>query len=247
MSAEEAKTAAAQMKVDGTGYEVLDGRIKIVAETSLIRSFSSSEANLVFLQEIVRELDVAPSLQTHIRTFRLKYAAAEDVATTLQEVLTGERSENRGRMDPWERAKLREYQREQGIDQSQGIVGNVNVSHNERLNIVVVASDPRNFSIIEKIINELDQEQTQEEIRLYFLKFADAETLVPSLQDLFEGGSAGVDSERPWWERRFREQRNESEGGGGFGVQGEVHLVADIRLNAILILRVPRTLRRLTD
>ena len=234
MSAEAAKTAAAQMKTDGTGYEVLDGTIKIVAETSsnsLV--LKASEANLVFLQEIVKELDVAPSVQTHIRTFRLKHAAAEDVATTLQEVLTGESNQNRGRMDAWDRAKLRTYQREQGIDQSQGIVGNVNVSHNDRLNIVVVSSDPRNFSIIEKVINELDKEQTQEEIRLYFLKFADAETLVPSLQDLFEGGSAGVDRERPWWERRFREP---TEGdGAGFGVQGEVHLVADLRLNAILI------------
>ena len=235
MSAEDAKTAAAEMKADGTGYEVLDGAIKIVAETSsnsLV--LKASEANLVFLQEIVRELDVAPSLQIQIRTFQLKYAAAEDVATTLQEVLTGERSENRGRMDAWDRAKLRSYQREQGMDQSQGIVGNVNVSHNDRLNIIVVSSDPRNFSIIEKVINELDQEQTQEEIRLYFLKFADAETLVPSLQDLFEGGSTGRDRERPWWDRRFREPREESSG-DGFGVQGEVHLVADVRLNAILI------------
>ena len=235
ISAEQAKSAAAQMKADGTGYEVLGGTIKIVAETSsnsLV--LKASEANLVFLQEIVKELDVAPSLQMQIRTFQLKYAAAEDVATTLQEVLTGERSENRGRMDAWDRAKLRNWQREQGMDQSQGIVGNVNVSHNDRLNIIVVSSDPRNFSIIEKVINELDQVQTQEEIRLYYLKFADAETLVTSLQDLFEGGSAGNDRNRPWWERRNRRESNQ-ESEGGFGVQGEVHLVADLRLNAILI------------
>ena len=237
MSAEEARAAAEEMRAEGIGYEVLDGAIKIVPETSsnsLV--LKASEANLVFLQEIVKELDVAPSLQTQIRTFQLKYAAAEDIATTLQEVLTGERSENRGRMDAWDRAKLRNYQREQGVDQSQGIVGNVNVSHNDRLNIIVVSTDPRNFSIIEKVINELDQEQTQEEIRLYFLKHADAETLVPSLQDLFEGGSTGSDRNLPWWERerRFR-QRELTEGSTGFGVQGEVHLVADVRLNAILI------------
>ncbi len=234
MSAEEAVEAAAEMKAGGVGYEVLDGAIKIVAETSsnsLV--LKASEANLVFLREIVKELDVAPSLQTQIRTFRLDYASAEDVAEILQEILTGERNQNRGRMDAWERAKFRQFQREQGVDQSQGIVGNINVSHNARLNILVVSSDPRNFSIIEKIIAELDQEQTQEEIRLYFLKFADAETLVPSLQDLFEGGSAGRDRDRPWWERRPR--RSNEESSGGFGVQGEVHLVADLRLNAILI------------
>ena len=237
MSADEAKTAAAEMKAEGVGYEVLDGTIKIVAETSsnsLV--LKASEANLIFLQEIVKELDVAPSLQTQIRTFRLNYAVAQDVAETLQEVLTGEDSRNRGRLDAWDRAKLRNWKREQGLEDSQGIVGIVNVSHNDRLNIIVVSSDPRNFSIIEKVINELDQEQTQEEIRLYFLKYADAETLVQSLQDLFEGGSAGRDRDLPWWERERRaRQRRLSEGSTGFGVQGEVHVVSDIRLNAILI------------
>ena len=232
MTAEEAKAAAEQMKADGTGYEVLDGTIRIIPETnsnSLV--LKASEANLVFLQEIIKDLDVPSTAQTQIRTFRLNYAAAEDVAQALQEVLTGESGGDRRRMDAWDRAKLRNWQREQGLDQ-EGIVGTVNLSHNDRLNVVIVSSDPRNFSIIEKVIQELDQEVTQEEIKLYFLKFADAQTLVPSLQDLFEGGSAGRDRERAWWERRYREP---SEGGGGFGVQGEVHLVADVRLNAILI------------
>ena len=234
ISAEEAKTAAEQMKTDGTGYELLDGEIKITPDTnsnSLV--LKASEANLVFLQEIIKELDIAPSVQIEIRTFQLKYSAAEDVATILQEVLTGEssRGDNRRRMDAWDRARLRNWQREQGLDESQGIVGTINIAHNDRLNIIVVSSDPRNFSIIEKIIQELDQEQTQEEIKLYFLKFADAETLVPNLQDLFEGGSTGSDRDRPWWNRRDREPTEN----GGFGVHGEVHLVADTRLNAILI------------
>ena len=231
VTAEEARAAAEQMKTEGTGYEVLDGTIQIMAETnsnSLI--LKASEANLVFLQEIVKELDVSPTSQTEIKTFRLQYAAAEDVAETLREVLTGENRDNRRRMDAWDRARLRNWRREQGVDQ-QGIVGDVNVSPNARLNIIVVSSDPRNFSIIEKVIQELDQAETQEEIKLYFLKFADAETLVPSLQDLFEGGSAGADRDRPWWDRRDREPTEN----GGFGVQGEVHLVADTRLNAILI------------
>ena len=91
MTAEEAKTAAEQMKADGTGYEILDGAIKIIPETnsnSLV--IKASEANLVILQEIIKELDVPSTAQTQIRTFQLNYASAEDVAQTLQEVLTGE-------------------------------------------------------------------------------------------------------------------------------------------------------------
>ena len=232
ITAEEAKEAAEQMKADGTGYEILDGTVRIIPEpnsNSLV--LKASEANLVFLQEIIKDLDVSSTAQTQIRTFKLNYASAEDVAQTLQQVLTGESGNDRRRMDAWDRAKLRNWQREQGLNQ-EGIVGTINVSHNARLNVVVVSSDPRNFSIVEKVIQELDQEITQEEIKLYFLKHADAQTLVPSLQDLFEGGSTGRDRNRPWWDRRYREP---SEGGGGFGVQGEVHLVADGRLNAILI------------
>ena len=231
MTVEEARAAAEQMETEGTGYEVLDGTIQIIAETnsnSLI--LKASEVNLIFLQKIIEDLDVSPTSQTEIKTFRLQYAAAEDVAETLREVLTGENEDNRRRMDAWDRARLRNWQREQGVDQ-QGIVGDVNVSPNARLNIIVVSSDPRNFSIIEKVIQELDQAETQEEIKLYFLKFADAEILVPNLQDLFEGGSAGRDRDRPWWDRR----RDEPTENGGFGVQGEVHLVADPRLNAIMI------------
>ena len=232
--AQQAREAAAEMKAQGTGYEVLQGTIKIIPDTnsnSLV--LKASEANLVFLQEIIKDLDSAPSLQTEIRTFRLSYATAEDVATTLRELITGEvtNTGGRNRMDAWDRAKLRRFQQDEGLDDYQGIVGSVNISSNERINIVVVSSDPRNFSIIEKIINELDQEQTQEEIRLYFLKFADAETLSANLQDLFEGGSAGADRDEPWWRRRDREPTQSA----GFGVQGEVHLVADLRLNALLI------------
>ncbi len=231
MTVEEARTAAEQMKTEGTGYEVLDGTIQIIPESnSNTLILKASEVNLVFLQEIIKDLDIAPTSQTEIRTFRLQYASAEDVADTLQEVITGENEENRRRMDSWDRARLRNWEREQGIDQH-GIVGDVNVSPNARLNIIVVSSDPRNFSIIEKVIQELDQAETQEEIKLYFLKFADAETLVPNLQDLFEGGSTGQDRDRPWWDRRDREPSENA----GFGVQGEVHLVADIRLNAIMI------------
>ena len=169
MTVEEARTAAEQMKTEGTGYEVLDGTIQIIPESnSNTLILKASEVNLVFLQEIIKDLDIAPTSQTEIRTFRLQYASAEDVADTLQEVITGENEENRRRMDSWDRARLRNWEREQGIDQH-GIVGDVNVSPNARLNIIVVSSDPRNFSIIEKVIQELDQAETQEEIKLYFL------------------------------------------------------------------------------
>ena len=237
--AEEARQAIEQ----GSDFEMFQGTVKIYADAnsnSLV--VKASEANLVLLRELIRQLDISPSLQTKIRIFRLKNATAEDVATVLQEVLTGESNRNTGRTDPWDRAKLRAFRREQGVE-NQGIVGDVRVSRDDRLNVVVVASDPRNFPIIDEVINALDLEQTQAEIKIYYLKYAIAGTLAPSLQDLFEGGSTGSDRDRPWWARAQREPS----GNTGFGIQGEVHIVPDARLNALMISTAAQNFELIND
>lgn len=237
--AEEARQAIEQ----GSDFEMFQGTVKIFADAnsnSLV--VKASEANLVLLRELIRQLDISPSLQTKIRIFRLKNATAEDVATVLQEVLTGESNRNTGRTDPWDRAKLRAFRREQGVE-NQGIVGDVRVSRDDRLNVVVVASDPRNFPIIDEVINALDREQTQAEIKIYYLKYAIAGTLAPSLQDLFEGGSTGSDRDRPWWARAQREPS----GNTGFGIQGEVHIVPDARLNALMISTAAQNFELIND
>ena len=237
--AEEARQAIEQ----GSDFEMFQGTVKIYADAnsnSLV--VKASEANLVLLRELIRQLDISPSLQTKIRIFRLKNATAEDVATVLQEVLTGESNRNTGRTDPWDRAKLRAFRREQGVE-NQGIVGDVRVSRDDRLNVVVVASDPRNFPIIDEVINALDREQTQAEIKIYYLKYAIAGTLAPSLQDLFEGGSSGSDRDRPWWARAQREPS----GNTGFGIQGEVHIVPDARLNALMISTAAQNFELIND
>ncbi len=227
-------------KEKGGGIDMLRGRIQIVAdESSNSLILKASEANMLALKELINQLDTAPSVQTEIKIFRLNFAVAQDVAQTLEEVITGTSAGRRpGRNAEWWQRRdwdrqRRDTQRERqrrGAEY-QGIVGTVNISSNDRLNAVVVSSDPRNFTIIEKIISELDEANPQEEIRIYFMKFADAQTLAANLQDLFEGGSAGRDQGRPWFDRR--EQRPSD--GGGFGVQGEVHLVPDTRLNALMV------------
>ncbi len=219
----------------GLGVELIEGTIKVYAdENSNTLIIKATEDNLIILKEIISHLDSGPTSQTEIRTYRLKFASAEEVSTTLEEIITGENIQNgRRSFDREDILRLMRERRERGITEDifQGIVGLVNISHNDRLNIIVVSSDPRNYTIIEKIIEELDQAETQEEIKMYLLKFANAEELSANLQDLFEGGSAGADRDRPWWEQVNRQATE----GGGFGVQGDVHIVYDIRLNALLI------------
>ena len=221
----------------GLGVDLIEGMIKVYADAdSNTLILKASEDNLVILKEIILHLDKAPTLQTEIRTYRLNYAVAEDVVTTLQEIITGNNLQGRDRrrtLDRDEMFRLLRSRRERGMSENlfQGIIGLVNTSFNARLNIVVISTDPRNFTILEKIITELDQKKTEEEMKMYFLKHSNAEALSANLTDLFEGGSTGQDRDRPWWERRDREPTD----GGGFGVQGNVHIVHDVRLNALLI------------
>lgn len=225
-------------KEDGAGIDMLRGRIYIAAdESSNSLVIKASESNLVALKDVIRQLDTAPSIQTEIRVFRLNLAIAEDVAQTLEEVITGQSAGRRPgggaqwwQQREWDRRK-REVQRERRGQEYQGIIGTVNISSNDRLNAVVVSTDPRNIPLIEKLIKELDQADPQEEVRIFFLKFADAQTLSDNLVDLFEGGTAGRDRDRPWWDRREERQSQD----GTIGVQGEVHLVPDSRLNALLV------------
>ena len=235
---EEMNKMIEKAKEDGAGIDMLRGRIYIAAdESSNSLVIKASESNLVALKDVIRQLDTAPNVQSEIRIFRLNLAIAEDVARTLEEVITGQSAGRRpgSRARGWEHRqwdrRRQEVQRERRGQDYQGIIGTVNVSSNDRLNAVVVSTDPRNLPLIEKLIKELDQADPQEEVRIFFLKFADAQTLSDNLVDLFEGGTAGRDRNRPWWDRREQSQSQDS----GFGVQGAVHLVPDSRLNALLV------------
>ena len=233
MSPEEIRQAIEQ----GLGVPLTEGLVQVEADSSsntLI--LKSAEENLVILREIILHLDIAPTLQTDIRTFHLEYAIAEDVATTLEEVITGDSIQGGGRrsFDREDILEMMTYRRNRGNTEDifQGIVGLVNISYDDRLNIVIVSSDPRNFTIIESIIETLDQKQTENEFKMYLLEFADATTLKESLTQLFEGeDTGGGDSYRSWWDRDSRSSNQDT----GFGVQGTVHIVEDIRLNALLI------------
>ncbi len=233
MDPEQIKQAIEQ----GLGVALIDGMVKVYADSnSNTLILKATEENLTILKEIISLLDTAPDLSTDIRTYRLEYASAEDVATTLEELITGESSRGGGRrsFDREDILEMMTYRRRQGdtSDLFQGFVGLVNISRDDRLNIVIVSSDPRNFTIIEKIIEVLDQKQTENEFKMYLLEFADAATLKENLTQLFEGEDTGSDRSRYyWWDRDSRSSNQDT----GFGVQGTVHIVEDIRLNALLI------------
>jgi len=117
-----------------------------------------------------------------------------------------------------------------------GVIGDVNIVSDSRLNAILISTDERNFPFIEMVLKELDKADTKEEFKIFYLEVADAEQMVDTLQDLILGTGGGSRSSwgRSYMRSRQRRERREW-GGPGFGIQGEVNLVAEPRLNAILV------------
>jgi general secretion pathway protein D len=185
----------------------------------------ASAANIKSIRDLITILDTAPSMQMEFRVVRLKYATAEDVVEDLKEILEGESSNDRNR-PWWERGR-----RDQGGDTIQGIAGEVRIAGDDRLNGIIIGTDPRNYPIIQTLIDAIDQaDQPGEEIKIYFLENADATTLVANVTELVEGQEEEDDT--PWWWNDRRGDDGPTE--GVFGLRGVVNLTADTRLNAIV-------------
>ncbi len=222
----------------GIGLDLITGRIQIAAdEDSNVIIVKASEETLLFMDMLIEQLDRSGFIQPEIKIFTLDYAIADDVQAELEQLLQGG-SRRPGRSAPWwERRRWEDERRrkdEEGGGASKSIVGEVNITSDDRLNAILISSDPRNFPIIEKIITELDQPDPKEEIKMFYLKYADAEDVVQNLQDLVEGNTGGRDM--PWWARFERRMRQQEMGTNQTsGIQGPVNMVADTRLNAVLV------------
>ncbi len=211
--------AREQGRIPGRGIDFVKGLVIISADERTNKLIiTASEENLEIIAQMIEQLDTSDVAQAEIKVFLLDYAVAEDVAEALEDLLQGTESR---RLPPWERWRAREWG-----GGAKGIQGEVNIVSDDRMNAVIVSSDPQNFPLIEEIINQLDQQVApQEIIKIFPLRYADAETVVENLQDLFQGSS---DRDMPWWERdrRRRERRDRGQGEEVTGIQGTVNLIA---------------------
>ncbi|MFC1712082.1 secretin N-terminal domain-containing protein [Candidatus Poribacteria bacterium] len=229
------KDAQRDGRMPGRGIDFVKGLVFISADERTNKLIvTASEENIVSIEKMITELDTSDVAQSEIKVFPLAYAVAEDVAESLESLLEGDSSvgSRRGRDRRSSRDRWR-GDRRGGEGSLKGIQGQVNIVSDDRLNAVVVVSDPQNFSLIENIIDQLDQQiDPQEVIKIIPLEYADAETTVQSMEDLFQGGS---NADLPWWERERRRREGRGDSEEITGIQGEVNMVADVRLNSIVV------------
>jgi general secretion pathway protein D len=219
-------------RIPGRGIDFVKGLVFIAADERTNKLIvTASPENLDNIEKMITELDTSDVAQAEIRVFLLNYAIAEEIEDELGDLLQGSQGRS---LPPWERWRMRERGGQLGI---KGIQGDVNVVSDERLNAIIVSSDPQNFPLIEELIKQLDQQvDPQEVIKIIPLEYADAETVVQNLQDLFEGVTTR-DRDMPWWERERRRWERNRWGGEEevTGIQGTVNMVADVRLNSLII------------
>ncbi|MDQ1326795.1 MAG: hypothetical protein QG641_75 [Candidatus Poribacteria bacterium] len=221
--------ARQQGRMPSRGIDIVKGQVLISGDDRTNKLIvTASEDNLEIIAKLIEELDSSQIAQAEIKIFLLNYAISADVATELETLLQGSGGKN---LPPWERWRAKELQ-----TTTKGIQGDINIVSDDRLNAVIVSSDPQNFQIIDDIIKQIDQQTApQEVIKIIPLKYADAGLVVENLNDLFEGDTGS--SNMPWWQRselRFRRQMS-GEKETVTGIQGTVNLVADTRLNAIVV------------
>ena len=227
------KEAQRDGMMPGRGIDFIRGLVIIESDERTNKLIVTASAeNLDSIARMIEELDTSDVAKAEIRVFLLNYAIAEDVADELEDLLQGGGSSFDRRRPPWERGSSGG----RGQASTKGIQGEVNIVSDDRLNAIIVSSDPQNFSIIEQIIKQLDQQvDPQEVIKIIRLEYADAETVVQNLQDLFESTGGGRDM--PWWERdrRREDARRRGQTEEVSGIQGTVNLVADVRLNSVVV------------
>lgn len=218
-----------------TGVDLIRGRVQISANAESNQVIvKASESNIAIIETLISQMDVAPAVQTEFRVYRLRYASAKTVAEYLQNILTGRTgTTGRGQQQqqrfrpPWEQPPSQEGTRVQGL------VGEVRIAADERLNGIVVATDPRNFTLLDRLIEQIDQQdQPSEEIQIFFLQHGNAQSVVETIQTLIQGQQQQRGNVPWWWDDWRRQQEEPRE--GVYGLRGQVQLSADTRLNAIV-------------
>ncbi|MCX5672598.1 MAG: hypothetical protein NTU94_14875 [Planctomycetota bacterium] len=161
------------------------------------------------IESLIRELDQIPTVVTTIRVFTLKNTDAQEVATNIKDLfqLAQQRQGppqpqqpppqpgQPGRPTPQQQRaemirQMMELQGKEGVAQVD-VATMMTVSANRQTNTVLVAAPSEAMTIVEHLIEELDQSGVgaAASVRLYPVKNAEVRTLVTALQEIFIQGA----------------------------------------------------------
>jgi type II secretion system protein D len=163
------------------------------------------------IEPLIKELDQIPTVVTTIRVFTLKNTDAQEVANNIKDLFQlAQQRQPQPQMpqpmpgQPGQMGRITaQQQRAEMVRQMMEVQGKegvaqvdvdtmMTVSANRQTNTVLVAAPAEAMTIVERLVEELDQSGvgTAASVRLYPVKNAEVRTLVTALQEIFVQGAA---------------------------------------------------------
>ena len=211
----------AQKALEGLKSE--KGSLKIYERTGQIL-VTDTELNVKRMREIVKKIDIATPVSENVFVRQIKYAAAADIKTALEAIVQESQKElekqgkqanqaqQRPAFQPMQpRSLLRrpsENQPQQSTaneslftsvsDADRGMIrGKVLILSDERSNKLIIVTAKPNMDFFDKVIEQLDVETTPDiAVKVYRLKYADAEDVSDMINDLIGNASSSKSSSR---------------------------------------------------
>ncbi|HBO43359.1 MAG TPA: hypothetical protein DD670_05390 [Planctomycetaceae bacterium] len=210
VSAEDAQTAVTSFfeETDTTSGMALVPRVQAVADfrsNSLI--VRANPRDMAEVSAMLARLDTGESKSfNEVRVFKLKNANATDLATVLQDALTGQMYGQRARTGGMGMAgaMATDYEKKSTrlkmvtIDGqghtvlSSGILTDAQVTADTRINALVVTASPDSMELIAALVAELDRSPTIEsQVKVFTLVNGDATNMAAMLESIFGAAVAG--------------------------------------------------------
>jgi general secretion pathway protein D len=220
----------------------LGTRVKILGDyrtNSLI--IQAAPREMVEVEKLIEELDVeGTEAENEVKVFRLKNTLSDDLATVIQEVITGQAQAQGGGQQNTTSAtppsgKLTIAMLDGGKKIESGILAGVVITSDPSVNALVVRAPSQSMGLIQQLIDQLDQLPSAEaRIKVFQLQNGDATSLAQTLQSLFGlAVTAGQGAGNNFLTSLAQNQSALTTGGESSLVQ--LTIAADARTNSIIV------------
>jgi general secretion pathway protein D len=221
---------------------------------------TDTEADVHRLAEIVAALDTGVASVSTVKVFQLNYADAKEVASVIKDLFAPDASQTSSR-NTSRRSRFLNFLRGQaqaitaaqsGRTQAQPVVAVAE----ELSNSVVVSAPEEQMPIVEEVIAQLDtQVEDITEVRVFHLKYADAQETADLLMNLFATGNNSLPSQIRFGGRagarlaRFFRQNATASSDTSARLQKEDRVVAvpDLRTDSVVVSAARQLMPQIAD
>lgn len=237
-------------------------------ESSNAIVLTDTQTSIRRMAEIIRALDTSISNISVIKVFTLKYADATEIAQLVTELFRTEDSRGGSRGD--RSRQIQEFisrmrggmgggagsSQDEGASAARQAAVRVVAVADERTNSLVVSAPDELMPTIEDLVTQID-DVTEDitEVRVFALRYADAEQMAETINEVFEGENQA--SERQSSQRRFfrgppfmrdfmpgRQQQDEQQSRRQ-AEESKVVAVADTRTNSVVVTAASQTMAQI--